>query len=91
MQTNIGVCKPCKEEINGSDIREKNFRLIESFNEKVFCKLINAEFIESDILENPTNKEYKLHNEQTFHDITEKVVLFLTIKLLQKQNVIIPR
>ncbi|AGX43370.1 CsxC family protein [Clostridium saccharobutylicum] len=91
LQTNIGVCKPCKEEINGSDIREKNFRLIESFNEKVFCKLINAEFIESDILENPTNKEYKLHNEQTFHDITEKVVLFLTIKLLQKQNVIIPR
>jgi len=91
LQTNIEVCNPCEEEITGRDIREQNFRLIEFFNEKVFCELISAEFIESDILENSINKECKLPLEQTFHVITEKVVLFLTIKLLQKQNVIIPR
>ena len=91
LQTNIEVCNPCEEEITGRDIREQNFRLIEFFNEKVFCELISAEFVESDILENPTNKECKSPLEQTFHEITEKVVLFLTIKLLQNQNVIIPK
>lgn len=91
LQTNIEVCNPYEEEITGRDIREQNFRLIEFFNEKVFCELISSEFVESDILENIINKECKSPLEQRFHDITEKVVLFLTIKLLQKQNVIIPR
>lgn len=91
LQTSIGVCNPCKEDLNGRDIREQNFRSIEFFNEKVFCELISAEFLESDILEDTTNKECKSHHEQTFHDINEKVVLFLTIKLLQKQNVIISK
>ena len=91
LQTSIEVRNPCGEEITGRDIREQSFRLIEFFNEKVFCELISAEFVESDILENPTNKECKSPLEQTFHEITEKVVLFLTIKLLQNQNVIIPQ
>jgi hypothetical protein len=90
LQTNIKVCNPCEEEITGRDIREQSFRLIEFFNEKVFCELISAEFVEFDILENQTNKECKSPLEQTFHNITEKVVLFLTIKLLQNQNVVIP-
>jgi len=91
LQTSIGVCNPCEEEIIGPDIREQSFRLTEFFNEKVFCELISAEFVESDILGNPINKECKSPLEQTFHDITEKVVLFLTIKLLQNQNVIISK
>ena len=90
LQTNIKVCNHCEEEITGRDIREQSFRLIEFFNEKVFCELISAEFVEFDILENQTNKECKSPLEQTFHNITEKVVLFLTIKLLQNQNVVIP-
>ena len=49
LQTNIEACNPCEEGITGRDIREQNFRLIEFFNEKVFCELISAEFIESDI------------------------------------------
>jgi hypothetical protein len=91
LQTSIGECNPCNEEIIGRNIREQSFRLNEFFNEKVFCELISAEFIESDILENPTDKECKSNHEKTFHDIREKVVLFLTIKLLQNQNVIIPK
>ncbi|HEX9025049.1 MAG TPA: hypothetical protein VF839_01155 [Clostridium sp.] len=91
LQTNIKVCNPCEEEITGRDIREQSFRLIEFFNEKVFCELISAEFVEFDILENQTNKECKSPLEQTFNNITEKVVLFLTIKLLQNQNVKIPQ
>ncbi|MBW6408863.1 CsxC family protein [Clostridium weizhouense] len=89
LQTNLGVCKPYKEDMNGRNLQEQNFRSIQFFNEKVFCKLISAEFLESAVLENTTNKKSKHHNEQTFHDINEKVVLFLTLKLLQKQNVII--
>lgn len=91
LQADIGMCNSCKEWISGGDIREQTFRLIEFFNEKVFCELISAEFIESDILENQIDKECKLCNEQTFHDISEKAVLLLTIKLLQNQNVIIPK
>lgn len=91
LQTSIEGCNSYKEEMNGRDIREQSFRLMEFFNEKVFCELISAEFVESDILENPTNKECKSPHEQTFHDITEKGVLFLTIKLMQKQNVIISK
>ena len=87
LQTSIKVCDPCGEDITGRDIREQSFKIIEFFNEKVFCELISAEIVESDILENPINKECKTPLEQGFHDITEKVVLFLTIKLLQNQHV----
>lgn len=82
---------PYEEKIIGPDIREKNFRLIEFFNEKIFCKLISAEFLESDILENQINKEFTSPREQTFYDITENSVIILKIELLQNQNVIIAR
>jgi len=91
LQTNIEVYNPYEEEITGGDIREQNFRLMEYFNEKIFCELVSAEFVESYILKNPTNKECKSPLEQTFHDITENVVLFLTIKLMQNQHVTIPK
>jgi hypothetical protein len=90
LQTSIKVLDPCEEDITGRDIREQSFKIIEFFNEKVFCELISAEIVESDILENPINKECKTTLEQAFHNITENVVLFLTIKLLQNQNVVIP-
>ncbi|MBZ9633921.1 CsxC family protein [Clostridium sp. FP1] len=87
LQTSIKVFHPCEEDIIGGDTREQSFKIIEYFNEKVSCELISAEIIESDILENPINKEYKIPLEQGFHNITEKVVLSLTIKLLQNQHV----
>ncbi|GCD10758.1 CsxC family protein [Clostridium tagluense] len=87
LKTSIKVSNPCEEGIIGEDNREQNFKIIEYFNEKVSCELISAEIIESDILENPINKEYKIPLEQGFHSITEKVVLSLTIKLLQNQHV----
>ncbi|MBZ9606783.1 hypothetical protein G9F73_002885 [Clostridium estertheticum] len=91
LQTSIKVFDPCGADITGRDIREQGFKMIEFFNEKVFCELVSAEIVESDILENPINKECRTPLEQGFHDITEKVVLFLTIKLLQNQHVEIPQ
>ncbi|WP_374119136.1 CsxC family protein [Clostridium sp. OS1-26] len=90
LETNIRVCGPCEESVIGRDVCEQSFKFTEFFNEKVFCELISAEIVEVDILENSTNKDYKSSAEQTFHNITEKAVLFLTIKLLQNQHVEIP-
>ncbi|PRR78879.1 hypothetical protein CLLI_12180 [Clostridium liquoris] len=87
LETSIKVCDICEENIAGENICEKNFKLTEFFNEKVFCELICAEIIESDILENPINKDCKSSIEQTFSNITERVVLLLTIRLLQNQHV----
>jgi hypothetical protein len=72
-------------------MREQSFKIFEFFNEKVFCELISAEILESNILESPMDKACKIPLEQEFHDIIEKVVLFLTIKLLQNQHVEIPK
>ncbi|MBZ9686230.1 hypothetical protein G9F72_007795 [Clostridium estertheticum] len=87
LQTSIKIFDTCEEDIIGGDIREQSFKIMEYFNEKVFCELISAEIVESDILENPIKGEGKIPLEQGFHDITEKVVLSLTIKLLQNQHV----
>ncbi|MEY8001985.1 CsxC family protein, partial [Clostridium sp. Mt-5] len=87
LETNIKICDSCKEDMIGSDIHEQSFKLTESFNEKVFCELINAEITETDILENPEDRNCELPLDQGFHIITEKVVLLLTIKLLQNQDV----
>lgn len=53
---------------------EQNFKMTQFLNEKVFCELINSEITETDAI-------------QDSHKITEKVVLLLTIKLLQNQDV----
>ncbi|MBC8062898.1 MAG: hypothetical protein H7Y18_19890 [Clostridiaceae bacterium] len=80
-----------EEYVTGRDIQEQGFRMIEFFNEKVFCQLISAEIVESDILENTIDSECKKTLEQGFHRITESVVIFLTIRLLQNQQVEILR
>ena len=87
LQTSVKVFDHCGEDITGGDTLEQSFKTMEFFNEKVFCELISAEIVESDILENAISKEYKTHLDGGFHDITEKVVLFLTIKLLQNQDI----
>ncbi|MCB2289729.1 hypothetical protein LGK97_08120 [Clostridium sp. CS001] len=87
LETSIKVYDDCGGEITGRDMREQSFKILEVFNEKVFCELISAEIIESSILENPIDEECKITLQQGFHHIAEKVVLLLTIKLLQNQNV----
>lgn len=87
LQTSIDASNLCEENIISPDVREQNFKIIEFFNEKVFCELVSAEIIESDIIESKINKECKTPSDQATHNITEKIVLSLTIKLLQNQNV----
>lgn len=74
-------------DILDSNNPKQSLRQSEFFNEKVFCELIKAEIAESHILENRADKDCKSTMEQTFHSITEKATLFLTLELLQNQHV----
>ncbi|MBV7276514.1 hypothetical protein I6U48_26935 [Clostridium sp. PL3] len=92
LRNNIEICDPCEEGILGNIPCQLNLRLTEFFNEKVFCELIKAEIIESDFLENPIRDDScKFNLDQTYNTVKEKVVIHLTIKLLQNQQISINR
>jgi hypothetical protein len=71
----------------GKDLRQQDFESTEYFNEKVFCELISARFNEADIQVNGTTISENFPLETRFQEITEKLVVHLTFKLLQMQQV----
>lgn len=80
----------------GLDANETDRAFIENFNEKVFCELEFAEIFEADINDDvrfcdEMDAEEKLFEHEakvpTFDKITEKMVIYLHMKLLQKQQV----
>lgn len=79
-------CDVCREPIIGNDPCQQNFVSTEFFNEPVFCELVSATFNETDIHKHPRT-HCENPTEQTFRRITEKVLLTLKIKVLQKQQV----
>lgn len=79
-------CDVCAEPIIGRDPCQQNFKTTEFFNEPVFCELVSATFNETDIHKNPRTC-CENPTEQTFRKFTEKCLLTLTIKVLQKQQV----
>jgi hypothetical protein len=83
----LRTCDACAENVVGKDPCEEDFQHNERFNEKVYCELVNADIVEADIHKNPTLLDCNNPEQQTFINITEKLVLDLTIKLLQKQQV----
>lgn len=87
LDSEMKVSDLCEEHVIGQSTCERIFKFTEFFDEKVFCELVSAEIAESDILENSMHEECESSIEQPFPQITEKVVLVLTIKLLQKQHV----
>lgn len=84
---NIKGCDFCGQEIIGSDTCEMNFIHNELFNEKIFCELEEVKIFEDDILKDPTNLGCNNKGEFTFDKIIEKMVIFVRLKLLQKQQV----
>lgn len=70
----------------GKDMKEQDLYTKEFFNEKVFCEMIKAKIYEADI-----EKDYEKvdgHNtEYVFRSFIEKEVIYLTLKLLQNQQV----
>ncbi|WP_243109408.1 CsxC family protein [Anaerophilus nitritogenes] len=80
-----------KDKLLSGDFREFNQISEEHFNELPFCELIKARIVEFDEILNYTdcNKQKMPFEERAFRKIEEKMVLFITLKILQKRQVAI--
>ena len=81
-----------KDKLLSGDMSEFNQESTEYFNELPFCELISSRIIEFDEFLNPTHpqKTKMPFEEKQFKKIEEKMVIFLTLKILQKRQVAIP-
>lgn len=80
------VARYFDEKRMGKDIREADRSNVEIFNEPVFCELEWSAVYDADI--NDKGKPIGgLPNEEEFREFTDKSVIYLCIKLLQKQQV----
>lgn len=80
------VARYFDEKRMGKNIREADRSDIEIFNEPVFCELEWSAVFDADI-DNIGCPIDCLPNEEEFQEFTDKSVVFLCIKLLQKQQV----
>ncbi|SHE28008.1 CsxC family protein [Caloramator proteoclasticus] len=70
----------------GKNMKEDNYKHVEIFNERVYCELENAYIYETDIkLDSRPVRGFE--TEEVFRCIKEKMVVYVTIKLLQNQQV----
>jgi hypothetical protein len=83
------VARYFDEKRMGKDIREADRSNIEIFNEPVFCELEWSAVYDADINEKGKPID-KMPNEEEFQEFTDKSVVYLCIKLLQKQQVCWP-
>ncbi|WP_352418504.1 CsxC family protein [Proteiniborus sp.] len=80
-----------KDKLLSGDLSEFNQTTTEFFNELPFCELISSRIVEFDEFLNPT-KPHKVtvpFEERIFKNIEEKMVIFITLKILQKRQVAI--
>lgn len=70
----------------GRDKKEQDLISYEYFNEKVYCELEKAYIYEADIVEEE-DKYVCDKGEEMFNAFVEKEVIYLTMKLLQKQQI----
>lgn len=81
-----------KDKLLAGDLSEFNQIMIENFNELPFCELITARIFEFDEFigrHRPHDSELPFE-EKFFHKIEEKMVIELTVKVLQNRQVEIP-
>lgn len=75
----------------GADPNEQDFESVQYFNEKIFCELVSVRFDEIDITyDDKKHSRGGWDDEFEFNKITEKLTMFITIKLLQYQQIPIP-
>ena len=80
---------PCAEPIIGNNSCQQHSISTEYFNEPTFSELISATFNETDEIHTKCRISSKDSIKQTFGRITEKCLLTLNFKVLQKQQVAI--
>jgi hypothetical protein len=73
----------------GKNIREADRSNVEIFNEPVYCELEWSAIYDADINDRGVPVGC-LINEEEFQEFTDKSVLYLCIKLLQKQQICLP-
>ena len=83
------VARYFDEKRMGKDIREADRSNVEIFNEPVYCELEWSAVYDADINERGKKIDGFL-NEEEFQEFTDKSVVYLCIKLLQKQQVCWP-
>jgi len=83
------VAKYFDEKRMGSNIREADRSNIEIFNEPVYCELEWSAVYDADIDSKGTPID-GFANEEEFQEFTDKSVVYLCMKLLQKQQVCWP-
>ena len=83
-----------KDKLMSGDLREHNQISTEYFNELPYCDLISARIVEFDeqlMPEHPKDKDYVTpFEEKRFRRIEEKMVVFITLRLLQDRLVAVP-
>lgn len=83
-----------KDALLSGDFSEFNQISTEYFTERPFCELISSRIVEFDEFvgrRRPDSKKVELpFEEKFFTEIEEKMVIYLTLKLLQKRQVAIP-
>lgn len=83
------VARYFNEKRMGKDIREADRSDIEIFNEPVYCELEWSAVFDADI-DNPGVPIEGFKNEEEFQEFTDKSVVYICIKLLQKQQICWP-
>lgn len=78
-------CDPCKDEIIGNTSCQQQFEHVLKFVEKPFCEIEKAEILEMDIHDG--YKPFDYGSVKCFDKIIEKMVINITLKVLQKQQV----
>ncbi|MHB8156562.1 MAG: CsxC family protein [Desulfocucumaceae bacterium] len=81
---------PEKDNLLSGDFSEFNQCSFEFFNELPFCELVSSNICEHDEFINPQKVHDAPFEERTFREISEKMVIEITLKVLQKQQVFIP-
>jgi hypothetical protein len=79
-------CDACADPVIGRNVCDQGLFNSEFFNEKPFTELVRADIAEVDIHTDPY-KDCEIPTEQLFTKLTEKVVVNLTLKVLQNQQV----
>lgn len=87
VNTDVVKCKmeKNKNESQLEDKQDEELRSCEYLNERIYCEIVKARVFEVDI--NEDEKPEKTVSEKVIQELDEKLVIYITLRLLQKQEI----
>lgn len=82
----LGPGHPEKDKLHSSDLSQFHQHSEQAYNDLPFCELVRSEIVEWDEATDRQTWESSAISEGTFQNVTEKMQVTLTIRVLQKQN-----